>query len=60
MDIEEKAQRYNMLLGEHTRISNEIQSIKGENFEMNRSRIERIGKLNNQLSYIMFEIQKMM
>lgn len=60
MDIEEKAQRYNMLLGEHTRISNEIQSIKGENFEMNRSQIERIGKLNNQLSYIMFEIQKMM
>jgi hypothetical protein len=60
MTTEEKATRYNILLGEHTRISNEIQSVRGENFELNSSQIERITKLNNQLSYIMYEIQKMM
>ena len=30
MNNEQKAQRYNYLLGEHTKISNQIQSIKGE------------------------------
>ncbi len=60
MNIEQKAQRYNYLLGEHTKISNQIQSIKGESIDLNESQQQRISKLNNQLVMIMNEIQGMM
>ena len=60
MNIEQKAQRYNYLLGEHTKISNQIQSIKGESIDLNASQEQRISRLNNQLMMIMNEIQGMM
>jgi hypothetical protein len=60
MSMEQKAQRYNYLLGEHTKISNQIQSIKGESIDLNESQQQRISKLNNQLIMIMNEIQGMM
>jgi hypothetical protein len=46
MTNEQKAQRYNYLLGEHTKISNQIQSIKGESIDLNESQQQRILKLN--------------
>jgi hypothetical protein len=58
--MEQKAQRYNYLLGEHTKISNQIQSIKGESIDLNSSQQQRISVLNNQLLSIMNEIQGMM
>jgi hypothetical protein len=60
MNMEQKAQRYNYLLGEHTKISNQIQSIKGESIDLNSSQQQRISVLNNQLLSIMNEIQGMM
>jgi len=60
MTNEQKAQRYNYLLSEHTKISNEIQSIKGESIDLNESQLQRISKLNNQLRVIMNEIQGML
>lgn len=60
MTNEQKAQRYNYLLSEHTKISNQIQSIKGESIDLNELQLQRISKLNNQLAMIMNEIQGMM
>lgn len=60
MTNEQKAQRYNYLLSEHTKISNQIQSIKGESIDLNESQLQRISKLNNQLRVIMNEIQGML
>ena len=60
MTNEQKAQRYNFLLGENTKISNMIQSIKGESIELNENQQQRISRLNNQLMMIMNEIQGMM
>ena len=60
MTNEQKAQRYNFLLGEHTKISNMIQSIKGESIELNENQQQRISRLNNQLMMIMNEIQGML
>ena len=60
MNNEQKAQRYNYLLSEHTKISNQIQSIKGESIDLNESQLQRISKLNNQLRLIMNEIQGML
>ena len=60
MNNEQKAQRYNYLLGEHTKISNQIQSVKGESIDLNQSQLQKISRLENQLRMIMNEIQGMM
>ena len=60
MNNEQKAQRYNYLLSEHTKISNQIQSIKGESIDLNQSQLQKISRLENQLMMIMNEIQGMM
>ena len=60
MTNEQKAQRYNYLLSEHTKISNQIQSIKGESIDLNQSQLQKISRLENQLMMIMNEIQGMM
>ena len=60
MNNEQKAQRYNYLLGEHTKISNQIQSVKGESIDLNESQLQKISRLENQLRMIMNEIQGMM
>ena len=60
MTNEQKAQRYNFLLGEHTKISNMIQSIKGESIDLNQPQLQKISRLENQLMMIMNEIQKML
>lgn len=60
MTNEQKAQRYNYLLSEHTKISNQIQSIKGESIDLNQPQLQKISRLENQLMMIMNEIQGMM
>ena len=52
MTNEQKAQRYNFLLGEHTKISNMIQSIKGESIELNQQQLNEIRLLENKLIHI--------
>lgn len=60
MNNEYKAQRYGQLLNEHTRISNEISSIKGESLEMDKKQQERIRQLQNQQIQIMNEINRLL
>ena len=49
MNNEQKAQKYNQLMFEYTRIQNKISSIKGESFELNESQNREIRVLENQL-----------
>ena len=60
MNDEFKAQRYGELLNEHTRLSNEVSSVKGESIELSGEQKERIKKLQNRQVQIMNEINKLL
>lgn len=53
MTNEQKAQKYNQLMYEYTRIQNQISSIKGESFEMNENQLREVKNLENVLKEIM-------
>jgi hypothetical protein len=53
MTNEQKAQAYNQLMMEYTRIQNKISSIKGESINLNDTQIAEIKNLENRLKYIM-------
>jgi glutamate mutase epsilon subunit len=53
MTNEQKAQKYNQLMFEYTKIQNKISSIKSESFELNENQIREIKILENQLQMIM-------
>jgi hypothetical protein len=53
MNNEQKAQQYNQLMIEYTRIQNKISSIKGESFELNENQLREIRDLENRLRFIM-------
>ena len=52
MSYEQKAQRYQYLLSEFDKLSNEIASIKGESLELNESQNQRIYNLQTKQSFI--------
>jgi hypothetical protein len=47
-----KAQKYNQLMFEHTRIQNKISSIRGESLDLNQNQIKEIRELENRLLHI--------
>lgn len=53
MNNEQKAQIYNQLMFEYTKVQNKISSIKGESFELNESQQREIKNLENVLKEIM-------
>lgn len=53
MNNEQKAQIYNQLMFEYTKVQNKISSIKGESFELNESQQKEIKNLENVLKEIM-------
>lgn len=53
MTNEQKAQKYNQLMFEYTRVQNQIASIKGESFEMNGKQLQDIKILEERLKTIM-------
>ena len=53
MTNEQKAQKYNQLMFEYTRVQNQIASIKGESFEMNPKQTHDIKVLEERLKTIM-------
>ena len=55
MTNEQKAQKYNQLMFEYTRIQNQISSIKGESFEMNGKQLQDIKVLEERLKNIMYQ-----
>lgn len=55
MTNEQKAQKYNQLMYEYTKIQNQISSIKGESFEMNGKQTQEIKILEERLKMIMHQ-----
>jgi hypothetical protein len=59
MNTENKAQRYGELLNLHTRVSNEISSIKGESIDLNNAQKTKIRSLEMQQLQIMEQIKRL-
>ena len=53
MNNSQKAERYNQLMFEHTKIQNRISSIKGESINLNQNQIKEIRELEHRLLLIM-------
>jgi len=60
MTQEEKAQQYGNLLNQHTRISNMISEIKGQDIELNPTQLGKIKELQNQQVLIMNTINRLL
>ncbi len=53
MTNEQKAQMYNQLMFEYTKIQNQISSIKGESISLNQNQINEVRELERKLNFIM-------
>ena len=53
MTNEQKAQKYNQLMFEYTKIQNRISSVKGESINLNQNQINEIQDLERKLKIIM-------
>ena len=59
MNNEQKAQRYNQLMFEYTKIQNKISSIKGESLELNDNQLKEIKELENKLMFLMESVSRL-
>ena len=53
MNNSQKAEKYNQLMFEYTRVQNQISSIKGESIDLNQKQINEIRELENKLRFLM-------
>jgi hypothetical protein len=53
MNNSQKAEKYNQLMFEHTRIQNKISSIKGESINLDQKQLNEIRELENRLQFLM-------
>ncbi len=53
MNNSQKAEKYNQLMFEYTRVQNRISSIKGESIDLNQTQINEIRELENRLRFLM-------
>jgi uncharacterized protein YlxW (UPF0749 family) len=56
MNNEQKAEKYNQLMYEYTKLQNKISSIKGESVNLNQPQINEIRDLENKIRYIMGKV----
>ena len=56
---EAKAQAYNNLLFQHSRLEEQIRQIKAENFDLTKQDVEKIDKIRFQQQMLMAEVQKL-
>jgi len=59
MTNEQKAQVYNQLMFEHTKLSNQINSIKGESFELNQEQTQRIRVIESKIRDVMNRLSQL-
>ena len=59
MTNEEKAILYNQLMGEYTRVQNQISSIKGESINLNEQQLGQIRQLENKLRFLMDKVSRL-
>ena len=60
MTQEEKSKVYSALLFEHDKLTNRINSIKGESLEMNESQMSEIRKLQLRQSQVVEQMRTLM
>ena len=60
MTQEQKSQLYSNLLLQHTRLDNQINEIKSENFEMNDEQMGRIRGLQSKQGQLVGQMQQLM
>ena len=59
MTNEQKAQMYNQLMFEHTKLQNQISSIKGESIDLNSDQLRRIKLIEDRLREINYRVSRM-
>lgn len=59
MNNDQKAQVYNHLMSEYTKIENRVSSIKGESINLNQNQINEIRSLENKLRFIMESVSRL-
>ena len=59
MTNEEKAIMYNQLMGEYTKVQNQISSIKGESINLNEQQLGQIRHLESKLRYLMDKVSRL-
>jgi hypothetical protein len=60
MNNTQKADLYNQLISEHTKLSNQISSIKGESIEISESNRKRIFELQQRQSILSKKMENLM
>ena len=60
MNNDQKAALYGRLLHEHTRLQNEIASIKGESIDLNQQQLNKIKELQQRQLKVMNEINRLL
>jgi hypothetical protein len=59
MDNSQKAERYNQLMYEYTRLQNQVSSIKGESINLDQKQVNDIINLENKMRFIMESASKL-
>jgi hypothetical protein len=59
MTNEQKAQVYNQLMFEHTKLSNQINAIKGESIDLNQEQEQRIRVIESKIRDVMNRLSRL-
>jgi hypothetical protein len=59
MNNEQKAQMYNQMMIEYTRLQNRVSSIKGESIDLNQKQLNEIQEIENRMRMIMSKVSSL-
>jgi archaellum component FlaC len=59
MTNEQKAQMYNQMMFEYTRLQNQVSSIKGEAINLNQKQLNEIREIENRMRMIMSKVSSL-
>lgn len=59
MNNEEKANAYNQIMYEYTKVQNQISSIKGESIDLNERQLREVRELENRLRFLMEKVSRL-
>jgi len=59
MNNEQKAQLYNQLMFEYTKLQNMVSSIKGESINLNQNQLNEIRNLESKMNLIMSKVMSL-
>ena len=59
MNNEQKAQSYNQLMFEYTKLQNRVSSIKGESINLNQNQLNEIKNLESKMNLIMSKVMSL-